>query len=931
MRFSRYWSLAVTPLLVFALAVPAFAGDKKKEAKKPEKKPDFPPFKKAMEDYAAVPNYAGQETPLLKLWYNKKTDSLRAAIPGSMIGNKFIVAASMSGGPAATGFQLDHFLAYFEKMDKDLVLMRVDPRYKNGGSKPIADVVKRSYGSDDILGKIRIITMDGGNPVISLDQLFKADFSGLSGMGMGGVNADLSKWTKYKVFKENAEFTVDQAFMGRGAGKRMLMSYSVSTIPDSAKNYKPRKADDRIGYFMTTRLDWQKGYDQDTLFDRYINRWHLEKRDPSLKLSAPKNPIVWYIEKTVPVQYRRWVKEGILEWNKAFEKCGYLDAIEVVQQEDYDPRTKDLDPEDVRYNFFRWIVTGRGFAMGPSRAHPLTGQIFDADIVMDDAMVRVYLNRYDMLTGDEKAWQAYDPFTQAFHKAFPRYQHTSPRQLLLPNVKLKESPEEVFYNNLMKRMYKQGKPMCECASGMASQLQFAAAALEAKGVGRNMDEFIGQLVKEVVMHEVGHCLGLRHNFKASTWLPMEEILASTNENEATCGSVMDYNPPLIAPRGKDQGSFAPRTIGPYDYWAIEYGYRPVEEPYKNEDDMLGKIAGRSGEPGLQYATDEDVFGSISPDPYANRFDMGKDIMAFAESQIKLAESLISDMADWAVEDGESYSKLRKVFQRVMGQRAAATSYVARMPGGLDVSRSHKGDKDAKSPMVPVPADKQRAALEFVCDNVFAEDAYEIDPKLLNHLAAGRYWHWNSDEFDFFVDFNIHDFVASSQNRCLMQMMDPFTIGRIHDNQVKFTGDDIYTLGEHIMGLTDAIWSELDDDGRKGTKTKPFINSYRRNLQRSHVDELTNLVLSEPGTTMPADANAVARLALNELSNKLGKALDSATLDLNSKAHLMDVKTRIDKALKAEVTISSGGGGGGFFFFRPTEAEEDDTLTVLPQR
>jgi len=154
----------------------------------------------------------------------------------------------------------------------------------------------------------------------------------------------------------------------------MLMSYSLSTIPESSKNYKPRKADDRVGYFLTTRLDWQKDYKQDTLFDRYINRWHLEKRDPSLKLSAPKNPIVWYIEKTVPVQYRRWVKEGILEWNKAFEKCGYLDAIEVVQQEDYDPRTKDLDPEDVRYNFFRWIVTGRGFAM-PAASNCLSRMI----------------------------------------------------------------------------------------------------------------------------------------------------------------------------------------------------------------------------------------------------------------------------------------------------------------------------------------------------------------------------------------------------------------------------------------------------------------------------------------------------------------------------------------------------------------------------
>ncbi|MCB9854952.1 MAG: zinc-dependent metalloprotease [Phycisphaerales bacterium] len=926
MYLNRTWRILPVALVLAGLtfAPSAIAQEKKAPEEKKKEKPEFPPFDETMKDFKEVPT---SDTPMFSLYHNKKTDSLRAVIPGSMIGKQFLIASSISGGPAATGFQLDHFLAYFDRMDKNLVLMRVDPRYVLDGDKPITDVVKRSYGSDFIMQKIPIITMNGGDPVIDLDDLFKGDFSGISGMGAGSINSDLSKWAEFKPFKENVELSVDLAMMGRDGGKRMLVHYSLSQIPDSAKGYKPRVADDRVGYFMTARMDWMKDYKADTMFDRYIERWRLEKRDPSLEFSAPKDPIVWYIEKTVPLQYRRWVKEGILEWNKAFEKCGILDAIEVVQQEE--DRFGDYDPEDVRYNFFRWIVTGRGFAMGPSRAHPLTGQIFDADIVMDDAMARIYVNRYDLLTGDESSWAPYDPYMQAFFDANPRYKFKTPRELLLPNLRLSTDPNAEFLANLQRRMQERGQPVCECASGMAHQAQFASLAMEAKGIGRDSEEFMGQIIKEVVMHEVGHCLGLRHNFKASTWLSMDEILKSKNANEACVGSVMDYNPAIVAPRGQEQGSFVTRTIGPYDYWAIEYGYRNVGKPYKDEEEMLSKIGSRAAEPGLAYSTDEDTFGSISPDPLSNRFDMGSDVMAYAKQQIELSESLLKDVTKWAVKDGESYNKLRRAVISILSQKARATSFVARFPGGIDVSRTHKGDTDEKTPMMPTDPKLQRKALQFVCDNVFAEDAYKIDPDLLNHLAAGRFSHWGSDEFDFFVEFNVHDFVASAQNQCLFAMINPFTIGRIHDNQVKYSGDDVYSLGEHMTALTDAIWSELNESDRKGTESKPLINSFRRNLQRQHLDELMNLVLSEPGGIVPADANAIARLSVSDLSKKIGKRLGAGDIDIASRAHLADIKTRIDKALEAQYTVDRYGAMGGIFFFRPTE-KSTSTLTVLPQ-
>lgn len=886
-------------------------------------KPDFPPFDEAMKGYAAVPT---SEPPFLALWHNPKQDSLRATIPAQLLGKQFLIATSMSGGPVATGFQLDHFLAYLERLDKKLVLMRVDPRHADGGNKPIADVIKRSYGGDIILKTIPILTMRGADYVIDLDGLFKSDFAGVGGLGGGQVNPALSKWAKFKTFPENLELTVDMAFMRGDTGKRNLFHYSISKIPDSANGYQPRVADDRIGYFLTVRKDWSKEYNTDTLFDRYINRWRLEKRDPTLELSAPKNPIVWYIEKTVPLKYRRWVKEGILEWNKAFQKCGFLDAIEVIQQEDYDPRTKDLDPEDVRYNFFRWIVTGRGFAMGPSREHPLTGQIFDADIVFDDAMLRHYTSFYQQFSGGEGAWQPHNPILEDFYQSNPLWTYRSPVDYLLPNVTRSDDPDAAFFNNLMRHMHENGKSVCEYASGMCCQLQFARVALEAKGIGPDNDEFIGQIVKEVVCHEVGHCLGLRHNFKGSTWLPMSEIAEHDLAGDPNVGSIMDYNPPIVAPPGQQQGSYTTRSIGPYDYWAIEYGYRPAGKPYKDETEMLGKIAGRAAEAGLDYATDEDTNAPLSPDPLSNRFDMGRDVMDFATREIELADGLLKDIKDWAVKDGQSYNRLRQAFTTIMSRRTSACAYVARFPGGQIINRDHKGDPNGRAPITPVSAKEQRRAVQYICKKVFAEDSFEVSPELLAYLGPGRWNHWDSDNYDLLTDFNVHEFVARAQHQSLAMLMNPFTIRRIHDNQVKFTEkEDSYTLAEHLKSLTDAIWAELDDPDREGTDAKPFINSFRRTLQRNYMNILMNLVLSQPGQSVPADANAIARYCVDGLSKKINKTMKNQELDLATKAHLTDVQKRIDKALEAEYRV--GGGTAASETARPT----GQPVPILPRR
>ena len=342
------------------------------------------------------------------------------------------------------------------------------------------------------------------------------------------------------------------------------------------------------------------------------------------------------------------------------------------------------------------------------------------------------------------------------------------------------------------------------------------------------------------------------------------------------------------------------TIGPYDEWVIEYGYRPVGEPYKDEEEMLKTIVDRVAEKGLAYANDYDT-GLFDPDPLVNRRDMGDDPMEFAKYRIKLVKKLQKDMADWAVDDGESYSRLRKRFSRLLFEVGYSSIFAGRYVGGQYFHRDHKGDTNAREPFVMVPAEKQREAMRFVAENVFAVDAFQFDPELLNKLAPGRWAHWGSDDFSGWLDYNLHDSVEMIMRYALLPLFNPFTITRLHEMELRYSdGEEPYTLSEHIRSLTGTVWSELDEAGGSPVADhNPFIHSFRRGLQRAYTEQLIRLIMSTPGRFMPADAHALMRMTCDELQVKVAKAAAKKTIDDVSRAHLLDVERRLKKALDAE--------------------------------
>ncbi|HUU84794.1 MAG TPA: zinc-dependent metalloprotease [Phycisphaerae bacterium] len=563
------------------------------------------PDKDGLPKFEEVTKDMESKKGLFTLWYypsgakDKDPEKMLAQIPSGILGQKFMLSTSFSGGGFFTGFPLDERVVQWELEDKQLLLIEPETRFVVNKSKEVSDVVRRTY-PDRIRVAVSLVTKSpGGDPVIDLGRLLKSDFAdigwmtrmgGLFGMGggAGSINASLSKWVRKEnfpaTFKYNVELGVELAvsqFSPPGSYDKKQVHYSFWALPES--DYQPRIADDRVGYFLTTNRDWAKPTDARDIFNRYVDRWHLVKRDASLPMCEPKQPITFYIEKTVPVRFRRAVRDGILEWNKAYEKIGFVNAVEVRQQTD-DNEWKNLDPEDMRYSFFRWIVTGAGFAMGPHRANPFTGQIYDADIVFDDSMVRYFEQSAEqLLNAGAVAMKAGDPTLRNFLRQNPQWQRPSRdwERFVFgqqEDVKLRDAVRE--------RARLRGHQFCEYCEGMKHEMAVAQSML-AGAPKEIIDKFLYDVIKEVVTHEVGHTLGLRHNFKASSVYTLEEIKQRRTKGEPTVGSVMDYNPVLFL---KDQipddvppGYFITPTIGPYDYWAIEYGYRPFDGNFKGTE------------------------------------------------------------------------------------------------------------------------------------------------------------------------------------------------------------------------------------------------------------------------------------------------------------------------------------------------------------
>ena len=812
-----------------------------------------------------------------------------------------------------TGFPLDTQMVTFRLRKNLIELVARNPYFRAREGTPQGRMVKLGF-RENVLAVFPIVAAkpEEGRYLIEVTRLFLSD-PGLAPVlpfiyGVGfRLDPGRSSLVYVKSFPKNVELEVDLTYAAsRPFPSRALpnptslplaIHYSLLKLPEEPM--KPRLADDRVGYFVTAYKDYNRQGGR-TGVVRVINRWRLEKKDPYAPLSEPVKPIVFYLENTIPEELRPYVKAGVEEWNKAFEAAGFKNAIIALDQPD-DP---DFDPGDARYSTIRWVPSITSiFAMGPSDVDPRSGEILNADILVVADWVRALTGEHDLFANVKSPLDFLKQESEALRLAF----------LLNPE---------------------HARRLCAYGAGLTPHLLMWRLKLLADGVigpdGKVPLEYVGAAVKELVMHEVGHTLGLRHNFKGSIAIPFDKLQDPDYTRQyGVSASVMDYNPPNISPDPDVQGEYYSSTVGPYDIWAIQWGYMPVgNETLAHPHPQLQKIAQEHFKKEHSYGTDEDAWlYPYALDPTINQWDLGSDPIAYYKGLQRLADRLWGEVEDRLVaEDGELWP-VRGAIHTLLYEKVQGFYYATKFLGGLYVTRAHKDDPAGLVPFTPIPAEEQRKALRFILE-AFKPDLLEGFPKeLLDKAVPQRWWDWASGwTFGTRFTYPIHDIVTGIRAAILEMAFWPERLARIRDNAYRSDEPDPFTLDELFRGFTNAIWGDV-------LAGLPSADSFQRAIQSVYLDKLLALAVPDyeggnvafrepdapPTGTNPAptamspvgqfprsstvpprvdDARALALAELERIHDAIGQALAAGAgiPDPMVEAHLKEAKHRIEKAL-----------------------------------
>jgi hypothetical protein len=867
--------------------------------------PQPTPAEAKLAAYLAALEEAQPVHGLLNLWLKK--DQLLLELGPEHLDHPYLMFPSLKTGIGQglliSGIDIfDDWMIAFHRNGERIELLRVNARFYSSSDPQLGWVVDDGYGHS-VAAALPILAENeaAGSVLVDLAGALFQDLPDLAGVLRWhfpfpyGLDPSRSTWGSLKAFPLNVEIDVQHTFMtdayfdlGTVPDSRALpLTVRYSIVEPPHEPYLPRLADDRVGHFVTALQDISRPGDEEP-FVRYVNRWKLEKANPAAARSAPRKPIVIYLEKSIPYQYRPAVRRGILEWNRAFEAIGIVDAIEVRFQ----PEDADWDAEDIRYSTIRWSTDAAFGGIGPIREDPRTGQIFDADILINSESLRGY----------STVWRLYGSAeADAADGGEGEGRRGRQRALRLPPAAFPAATPEAI---------RTGGRLCMLSQGFAEQIGLGRLVLAASGAAapgkQAPPELIEAAIKDLVMHEFGHVLGLRHNFKGSTAVPVEKLHdAAYTRQHGLSGSVMDYLAINVAEPGGEQGEFFPSTLGPYDYWAIEYGYKPILGASTPEDELeeLGKIAARSVEPQLAYGTDEDFYGGpfSAADPYTNQFDLGSEPLVWARGQVELVTSLMDEkLLERVLEDGDRLQFLRRVVMGLLVRYYQATTVAARYVGGYDVTRLHKGQSAERNYLEPIDGALQRKALDFLGDIAFRDDRLVLPPRVLRSLPPETWLHWGSGPIDVgTADFPMQQFIELIRGSVLDRLLASSVLARVQNTELVFgDGAEGFTMAELMTRVSETVWSELSAD--EPATGQELVPRFRRSLQRRHLDRLIELALHRAGA--PLDASSLARLELTELARSLDDALAGDSLGRMTQAHLEDCRRLIRQALEAKLEM-----------------------------
>lgn len=696
-----------------------------------------------------------------------------------------------------------------QKFGSKILMRSVSYNNVANEDEPIYTSVKNN-NFEPIIESFKLETMkdDSSAYVIKISDFFSDDIPMIGAMRdserkrfkIKGVDKSRSMITSVKSFPKNTEVRHILTYRGDNLPDNQLtgtlsieMNQSMILLPDEPM--VPRYHDERVGFFSLRQIDYSAD-EHKAATRRFITKWRLEPSDWDAynngELVEPVKPIIYYIDPATPVAWRKYLKQGIEDWQVAFESAGLKNAI-IAKDAPTKEEDPEWSPEDVRYSVIRYIATDIQNAQGPHVHDPRTGEILESDIL--------------------------------------------------------------WYHNVMKLLRNW------------YLIQTAAVNPEARKMKFDED-LMGELIRFVAAHEVGHTLGFPHNMGSSPAYTVAQLRDKAfTDTHGVAPSIMDYARFNYVAQPEDGiTNFFPK-VGEYDLWVTQYGYKPIaniSSPDDEENILNQWIKEKGDDPIYRYGRQR----RLPVDPTSQTEDIGDDSMIASELGIRNLKRILDQLLEWSTEDGKNYDELSELYRNVVGQFNRYSGHVVSNVGG--VYEYYKTSDQEGAVYTHASKDKQQRAVKYLNEQLLATPSWLIDAEILSRI-----------EQDGLVS-RIRSIQLRALNRLTMESM----LMRMIENEA-LNGNNAYTITSLFTDMRQGIWSELYN-GRT-------IDTYRRNLQKEHIDRLGELINLEDEKYANSDIPSIAMATLNRLERDVRSGLGRQN-DVSSRFHLQDVQKRIDAVL-----------------------------------
>ena len=786
-----------------------------------EKKSTKSDAKTKTKNFASIVSEATKDEGLFNV-YTKK-DKYYFEVPDSLIGSEMLMVtrvskASVSLPSSLRGTKLNEQVLRWEKKNNNFLLRESSYVNYANDSLPINQAVTNS-NFEQILFKFKIEARNDSlkSNLIDVTSLFSSDVKPLGypqssrkSSKISSLDTKLSFIESIKSYPKNIEIRHVKTYRSSDTESGTLsMEINNSMILLPKKPMKKRYFDQRVGWFTVSQTDY--GIDnQEAKTVKFLQRWRLEVKDEDIEkfkageLVEPKKPIIYYIDPATPKKWRKYLKQGVEDWQIAFEAAGFKNAI-IAKDPPSKEEDPDWSPEDVRYSVIRYIASPILNASGPRVSDPRSGEIIESDINWYHNVMKLLRNWFFIQTS-----------------------------VINENVR---SPE--FDNETM-----------------------------------------GRAIRFVSAHEVGHTIGLPHNFASSNAYPVDSIRSKTfTKKYGIAASIMDYARFNYIAQPGDEGVSLVIDIGPYDKYSTMWGYKPIFDLNAEEEKpILNKwITEKADNPMYRY-------GESGIDPSAQTEDLGDDAIKASNYGIENLKRIIPNLINWTTEDGEDYEDLQYMYGQVASQFSRYMGHVTTNVGGV-YQQFKTSDQDGP---VYSHVDKsyQKNCVKFLNQNLFDTPMWMIDENILNKIQFT----------------GALDRIRGLQSSYLNRLLDFGRLARMIENEA-LNGRNSYTINELMLDLKNGIFSELNDNSN--------IDIFRRNIQRAFIQRLGYLMKESQNipsffrsssriTRVKVDESDIRPVTLGilmDLRKELNKAQKKYSSNKSVKNHLMYCTGLINNILK----------------------------------